>query len=137
MKKTHHGSCHCGAVRFEADVDLTAGGSMCNCTACQKLAVFSVKAKPADLRVLTDESALGRYEWGAKIGQRYFCKTCGAQTFMRGDLPEMGGAFASININCLDDVDPSTLPVRYWDGRHNNWEAGMRDKPWPYQPQPV
>jgi hypothetical protein len=137
MKKTHQGSCHCGAVRFEADVDLAEGASKCNCSVCQKLGVLSAQGKPAQLRVLAGEATMGCYEWGGKIGQRYFCKTCGAHPFSRGDLPELGGAFMSINVNCLDDVDPSTVPVRYWDGRHNNWEAGTRTEPWPFQPQPV
>jgi hypothetical protein len=137
MKKTHLGSCHCGAVRFEADLDLAEGVTMCNCSICQKLGLLGAQGKPAQLRVLAGEATMGLYEWGMKVGQRYFCKTCGAHPFSRGNLPQLGGAFVSINVNCLDDVDPSTLTVRHWDGRHNNWQAGMRDERWPFQPQPA
>jgi hypothetical protein len=136
MMKTHHGSCHCKAIEFEADLEL-ASASRCNCSVCTKLAILGIQCKPGALRVTKGEADMAMYEWGGKIGQRYFCKTCGAHPFSRGDLPQLGGAFASVNVNCLDDVDQSTIPVSYWDGRHNNWEAGMRGEPWPFQPQPV
>lgn len=37
---------------------------------------------------------------------------------------QVGGAFVSINVGCLDDVTPeelAKLSIRYMDGRHDNW----------------
>ena len=129
--KTYKGSCHCGAVRYEADLDLAQGVGECNCTICTKLAAAGTRCKPEQLRVTQGEDTLHTYEWGGKIMKRYFCPACGVHMFSRGYLEVMGGAFASVNTNTLDDIDPSTLEVRYWDGRHNNWQAGMRERPWP------
>jgi hypothetical protein len=132
--KKHVGSCHCQDVRFEVEVDATAG-SRCNCSICTKIAQLGAIVKPDALVVLSDPDKLGQYAWGGKVSTRFFCKRCGVHCFSRGHLAELGGDFAGVNLNCLDDVDPSTVEVTYWDGRHDNWQAGARTAPWPISPR--
>jgi hypothetical protein len=82
------------------------------------------------LSLLAGEEHLGQYVWGEKIGCRFFCKLCGIHCFGRAHLEELGGDFVSVNLNCLDGVELKDLTIGYWDGRHNNWEAGTRPTPW-------
>jgi hypothetical protein len=131
MKQTHTGACHCGAVRFQFEADLTEGGSRCNCTICTKTNIFGRSVKPDAFRLLQGERSLAFYEWATKIGKRYFCKTCGVQCYGSGHLAELGGDFVSVNLNCLEGVELDDLAVVYWDGRHNAWDAGPRPTPWP------
>lgn len=128
-KTTHRASCHCGTIQIEVQLDLAQGATRCNCRICHRIAAATGAIKPADLRVLTDEATFSVYP--NAIGARYFCPTCGVHVYGRGDLPELGGAFVSVNYQCLEDVDVNTLPVKHWDGRHDNWRAGLRDQPWP------
>src|SRR5262245_11071550 len=114
MQTIHHGSCHCGAIRYTATLDLTKA-SRCNCSVCTKLATIGCLAKPEDVVLTAGEPA--SYEWGGKVAKRYFCRDCGAHCFSKGYLEEIGGAFASVNLYTLDDVDPYTLPLVHWDGR--------------------
>jgi hypothetical protein len=116
--KTHHGSCHCGAVKYEADVDLMAGTGRCNCSVCLKTRNWGVMLKPAQFRLLAGADNLTAY------GFARFCKTCGVKLFNTGDVAEIGGAFVSIQVATLDDLtdeERAALPVSYADGRNNNW----------------
>ena len=129
--KTYSGSCHCGAVQFRVTADLGKGAGKCNCSICTKVAQMVGIVKPEAFELLSSEESLSSYEWGGRTSQRYFCKRCGIHCFSRGSLPELGGAYVSVNYNCLDGVELRDLPVIYWDGRHNNWAAGLRPEPWP------
>lgn len=87
--------------------------------------------KPEAFALVSGSQSVTAYEWGAKSAQRCFCKHCGVHCFGRGHLKELGGDYVSINLNTLDDVDPATIRVSHWDGRHNNWQAGTRAERWP------
>lgn len=125
------GSCHCGAVRFEAKLDLSAALGKCNCTICTKVSPLGAVIKPAAFRLLSGDESLSVYEWGAKTGKGFFCKHCGVHCYGTGHLAELGGDFVSVNANTLDHVELKDVPVIYWDGRHDNWHAGPRNTPWP------
>jgi hypothetical protein len=124
----HQGSCHCGAVRFEVLIDATAG-TRCNCSICTKSHVTGAMTKPGALTVTKGREALSAYRTG--MASRHFCKHCGIHLYGDGFVEELGGDFLSVNLNALDDIDLGEVKIGYFDGRHDNWQAGQRDTPWP------
>ena len=125
----HTGGCHCGAVRYQVRLDASRGGR-CNCSVCNKVSQLGAMVKPEAFELLAGKDEISEYAFGQKISTRSFCKQCGVHCFGKGHLAVLGGDFVSVNLNTLDDVDPIDVRVVYWDGRHDNWQAGPRDRPW-------
>ena len=88
---TRVGGCHCGVVRFEADVDSSQGVSRCNCTLCVKRVVSGLRVDPDAFRLLAGQDALTEYRWGAKSFVFSFCKHCGIHVAGRGNIPQLWG----------------------------------------------
>jgi len=128
------GGCHCGAVRYQVTIDASQG-SRCNCSICNKVSPLAAIVKPDAFQLLAGADSISKYVWGHGISQRSFCKHCGVHCFGAGHLAEIGGDFVSVNLNTLDELDPLDVRVIYWDGRHDNWQAGPREQPWRMEPE--
>ncbi|MBI1209975.1 MAG: GFA family protein [Alphaproteobacteria bacterium] len=122
--KTYTGSCHCGHVRFEVDMDLTHVRS-CDCSICRKRGALIHRVENDQLRILTPLSDLTLYQWHSRTAEDYFCPICGILPFRRPrqltpeekaqGLPEFSGW--AVNVRCLDDVDLDAVQVRRVHGR--------------------
>ncbi len=123
--KTYKGSCFCGRVKFEADIDFSEGTGKCNCTSCWKRRWWSVRAKPENFRSLQGDQELSGSKPGQARGHTGFCKSCGVVPYGWVAAAEWNPTeYVSINVAALDDLDPAELvaaPVQYMDGRADDW----------------
>lgn len=115
MKYT--GGCHCGAVRFEADIDLTSVLS-CNCSYCSKKGVLLTFILAEKFTLIDGANAQTEYLFNKKVIQHLFCRTCGVQSFSRGS-DKSGAQTVAINVRCLDNINLDSLTIAHFDGK--NW----------------
>lgn len=106
MNKTYMETCHCGAVRFEADIDSSAGTNKCDYSLCTKTRNWNVIIRPHAFRLLAGEKALRDYQFGPKIGHHLFCRPCGVRSFALGHVEGIGGDYVAVQLASLDNVDP-------------------------------
>ncbi len=125
---TYQGSCACGRVRFDASFDLAAGTEKCNCTKCWKRRNWTARVRPEAFHLIAGADELVQpsafADHSAPSG---FCRGCGTTVFHRVAAAAWNdGAYVSVVVAVLDDLAPADLiaaPVRYLDGKHDNWWA--------------
>jgi hypothetical protein len=108
MKETYQGSCHCGAVRFEADVILDHV-RVCDCSICRRRGALNHRVEEADFRLLTALDEMALYQFNTRIAKDYFCRICGVSPFRR---PRTAPDLWTINVRCLEGVHLDTIPVK-------------------------
>lgn len=124
MLKTYQGSCHCGAVKFEADLDLEQSTYRCNCSICRRTRFWPTVAGENGFRLLAGDSELTPYLFNTRKNQHYFCKHCGVRAFGVGTETPIGKMYG-INLGCLAGVSEeelSRLPITYVDGLDDKWQ---------------
>jgi hypothetical protein len=101
--RTEKGSCHCGAVEFE--VDLENGYEnvrRCNCSMCSRKGAIMAGVPLDRLRVTQGADKLSLYQWNTKTAKHYFCSICGIYTHhQRRSVPTEFG----FNLACIEGID--------------------------------
>src|SRR5690349_14745050 len=76
MLEDREGGCHCGRVRFRAQVDLDLL-SQCSCTVCTKKGIRHLPVAPENFVLLGGKNSLTAYTFGTGVAQHTFCSHCG------------------------------------------------------------
>jgi hypothetical protein len=133
------GRCHCGNI----EIDLTwpadrreIPARRCGCTFCTKHGGVWTSEPRARLAVaIADPSKVAAYTFGTRSATFHVCAQCGVVPFVTSDID--GHAYAVVNVNTLQDVDPARLSHAQasFDGealaerlarRARNWIADVR-----------
>jgi hypothetical protein len=110
------GGCHCGAVRFTANLPQPPVPALaCNCSICSMTGFLHVMVPHERFELLTGRDALTSYRFGTGAADHLFCSICGVKSFYQ---PRSHPDAWSVNVNCLDQVPE--LSVEEFDGR--SWE---------------
>ena len=120
------GSCHCGAVSFAVEVDISEL-YMCDCSLCRRRNALMALAPEAALVITDGEDVLTLYQWNTGVAKHYFCRVCGIYPFhKKRSTPD----HYAINVLCLDNFDEAAFSVRRAEGKGMSLEPGARAE-WP------
>lgn len=116
-----NGTCHCGAVAWQADMGPnwdgnpnSLGAYLCNCSLCRRKQQITAVVPLDQFTLMKGAENLALYQWNRGIAKHYFCKTCGVYTHhqRRSDPNTMG-----LNLTCVDSIDLDALEIGTVNGK--------------------
>jgi len=125
-----HGQCHCGAIRYEAEVD-PARAQACHCTDCQRLSGspyrVSIPAPRESFVLLSGNPRI--YVKTADSGNKRaqaFCADCGSPIYSSAvsDPP-----MYSLRVGCLDERAALPPHKQIWCRSSLGWAADVGELP--------
>jgi len=117
---TLKGSCHCGAVTFEALVSKQLKVVKCNCSMCKTSGYQHVFVEHDNFTLLRGQDALSEYRFGTKTARHLFCKHCGVKSFYQ---PRSHPESYSVHLTCCSNVNDFDIAYEEFDGQ--NWEDAI------------
>jgi hypothetical protein len=111
------GACHCGAVRFAADLPSPhVQLDDCDCSICRMTGYLHLLVPDAAFRLMRGEAGLVTYRFGTGTARHMFCGRCGIKSFYK---PRSHPRHVSVNYRCLDDGHGLEAVVVPFDGRNH------------------
>ena len=101
---TLNGSCHCGAVKFTAELPFgLSSARRCTCSICRMRGAVAVTSTPEGFRITRGADKLATYRFNTMSAEHHFCTVCGIYTHhkRRSNSTQLG-----VNVACLESVSP-------------------------------
>jgi hypothetical protein len=124
VPQTYQASCHCGAVRIEAVLDLTQPTYRCNCSICRRTRFWPAVAREDGFKLLQGEADLTKYLFNRRKNEHWFCRHCGVRVFGIGTETPIGKMYG-VNLGCVEGLSEETLSqlsITRVDGLHDRWQ---------------
>ncbi|MGB0922039.1 MAG: GFA family protein [Alphaproteobacteria bacterium] len=112
------GTCHCGAVKWQAPNNVLGETGneayLCNCSLCRRKQQITAVVPKRYFTLVHGEDNLSCYQWNKHIAKHWFCKTCGVYTHhqRRADPNTIG-----LNLACVEGIDLNALTIKSIDGK--------------------
>ena len=129
-----NGKCHCGNIAFELEwegqppeIPARAFG----CSFCVKHGgVWTSNPKSTLTVTIRDTSFVSRYTFGTRTAMFHVCSRCGTVPLVTSEIADH--LYAVVNVNALENVDPSWLrrATANFEGEDVESRIGRRKRNW-------